>query len=190
MYSLKETRLLKEKARQINNLPPERWEEISWIKIQEIQKTWLRQYSNKWHKYPTGYRLILALEVAFPLTWLLLLLLQYNPAINTGRSFPTHLYQNEFACKTWVLFFFFLSESSKLLRVCFELWNWKRSQRERKRWKEGERVEKLEGVSRERMTERQKATVAQRDITWLFNNLPLSGAPTSVVSLEMLLSQQ
>lgn len=109
--------------------------------------------------------------------WLLLLLLQYNPAINTGRSFPTHLYQNEFACKTWVLFFFFLSESSKLLRVCFELWNWKRSQRERKRWKEGERVEKLEGVSRERMTERQKATVAQRDITWLFNNLPLSGAP-------------
>lgn len=32
---------MKEEEKQINNLPPEHWEEISWIKNQEIQKTHL-----------------------------------------------------------------------------------------------------------------------------------------------------
>lgn len=99
-----ETRLLK-KERQINNLPPERWEEISWIRFRKFKRyDWDTIVINDL-AYPVGYRLILALEVAFPLTWLLLLLLQYNPSINKGRSLPTHLYQNEFACKTWVLLF-------------------------------------------------------------------------------------
>ena len=62
-----------------------------------------------------------------------------------------------FLVKPKFYFFFLRSESPKLLRVCVELWDWERSQRDKKREKE------QKGLRGSAERERQKESETERD---------------------------
>lgn len=81
-------------------------------------------------------------------------------------------------------FFKWISQVIKGVRWAMEL----EKESGRKRWKEGERIERREGGQQREndgKNQRQKATVAFWGMPGtIYYNLPLSGAPTSVVSLK------